>query len=282
MLRKHLNYNRLRTEVAAEPAQILESRGHVLLEQVLDPDMVRRVKEDVDRVFREYPPDGRASALEPPRAPMFRYEMFNRSALVQEIIGNRRVMDSVEPLLGEDCHVIANTAWRNPPDREYAPDGQQWHVDGGPYVVRPPEVPWPADIPYPIFVVTAQFYLEPVTLDDGPTAVLPGSHRSGRLPPCERTWDLNLEYEGRGAEVHVASPGDVTLFVSDTWHRRMPQSEHTTGREFVQCAYARREIAQRILPTDRCCAANEQARERAKTLRDRQLIGLHAPCFYDG
>ena len=282
MLRKHLHYNRHREEPASADAHALEQEGHALLRGVFDADQVASLRADVDRVFREHAPDGRVGALEPPRSEMFRYEMFNRSPLVQAALETRRVLDAVEPLLGEDCHVIANTAWRNPADRASAPDGQQWHVDGGPHVVRPPGVPWPDEIPYPVFVVTAQLYLQDVRLEDGPTAILPGSHRSGGLPPHERMWDLYLTYEGRGAEVHTASAGDVTLFVSDTWHRRMPQHEGTRGRDFVQCIYARREIAPRVHPSERCSAAAPEARERARTLRQRQLIGLHEPCFYDG
>ena len=282
MLRKHLHYNRYRGDAAASSAQALEREGHVLLPGVFDPHEVASIREDVDRVFREYPPDGRVGAPDPPRSEMFRYEMFNRSSLVQAAIESPRILEAVEPLLGEDCHIIANTSWRNPADRSSAPDGQQWHVDGGPHVVRPPGVPWPEEIPYPVFVVTAQVYLRDVRLEDGPTAILPGSHRSGSLPPHERMWDLDLTYEGRGAAVHTASAGDVTLFVSDTWHRRMPQGEGTRGRDFVQCIYARREIAPRVLTSERCSAASPAARERAQTLRQRQLIGLHEPCFYDG
>lgn len=32
-----------------------------------------------------------------------------------EQVGYTRILEVIEPLLGGDCHVIANTAWRNPP-----------------------------------------------------------------------------------------------------------------------------------------------------------------------
>lgn len=282
MLRKSQHYNHFRAEPASPASHALEREGHVLLESVFAPDEVVRLREDVDRVFREYAPDGRVGAPALPQAEWYRYVMFERSPVVHAAIEHPRILEAIEPLLGEDCHVIANTSWRNPPERASAPDGLQWHVDGGPHVVRPPGTEWPSEIPYPIFVVTAQIYLQEVRHADGPTAILPGSHRSGALPPDERKWDVDLTYEGRGAEVHTAAPGDVSLFVSDTWHRRMPQHEETRGRDFVQCIYARREIAQRLVPTDEGCAVGDEARTRAVSLRQRQLIGLHEACFYDG
>ena len=45
---------------------------------------------------------------------MFRYAMLNRSAAAQRVVAHPRLLSVIEPLLGEDCHVIANTAWRNP------------------------------------------------------------------------------------------------------------------------------------------------------------------------
>ena len=49
---------------------------------------------------------------------------------------SRRILDVVEPLLGEDCHVIANTAWRQPAAVEHSHGGRFWHIDSGPHVPR--------------------------------------------------------------------------------------------------------------------------------------------------
>ena len=228
MLRKHLHYNRYRGDAAASSAQALEREGHVLLTGVFDPHEVASIREDVDRVFREYPSDGRGGAPDPPRSEMFRYEMFNRSSLVQAAIENPRILEAVEPLLGVDCHIIANTSWRNPADRSSAPDGQPWHVDGGPHVVRPPGVPWPEEIPYPVSVVTAQVYLRDVRLASAPrTDVEPRphvrgercgrAHRVGRGRDAVRIGHLAPSYApGRGhpreglRAVHLCPPRDRT------------------------------------------------------------------------
>jgi ectoine hydroxylase-related dioxygenase (phytanoyl-CoA dioxygenase family) len=117
---------------------------------------------------------------------------------------------------------------------------------------------------------------------DGPTAVVPGSHRSGRLPPYGPMVTENLSYDGRPPEVFEVAAGDVCLFVSDAWHRGLPAREGGRGRLFLQAHYARRDIAQRIRTTADANQCSAEAAARAATPRERALIGLHDPFFYDG
>ena len=83
-------------------------------------------------------------------------------------------------------------------------------------------------------------------------------------------------------EVHLARAGDVGFFVSDVWHRRLPPTDRSRGRFFLQTNYGRREIAQRVRPTTVVHHASRSAIARARTQRERQLIGLHPEWFYDG
>lgn len=281
MIRKELHYNRPHLGPVPAGARQMEEDGHHLARAVFTPEQIARLRSEIDAVFRDYAPDWRPGSPTLEHAGMYRYQMFNRSAACQAAIGERGILDLVEPLLGDDCHAISCTAWQNPAGRGQAPDGMQWHVDGGPYIARPEGQEWPAHLAYPIFVITTQIYLADVTLDDGPTAVLPGSHKSGRLPPHERRWDLDLDWHGRRAEVHVARAGDVTFFVSESWHRRMPTTNKCQGRRFLQTAFGRREIAQRVLLTDHHHCVSQAALARATTERQRQLLGIHPPGFYD-
>jgi len=50
----------------------------------------------------------------------------------------------------------------------------------------------------------------------------------------------------------------------------------------LQCHYARRDIAQRLRPTSAVSQVSDEAASRATTRRQRALIGLHDPRFYDG
>jgi ectoine hydroxylase-related dioxygenase (phytanoyl-CoA dioxygenase family) len=157
---------------APPESEQLERDGYATLRGVFDAEAVTAMSREIDEVF---------AATEPERSrpdkDQFRYEMLNRSAACQAAIARPRVLAVVEPLLGDDCHVIANTAWHNPPDF----NGGPWHCDAGPHVPRPEGVPWDDRIPYPVFAVATHVYLQDCTRADGPTAVVPGSHRSGRL-----------------------------------------------------------------------------------------------------
>ncbi len=267
---------------APEATLRLEEDGFAILEGFLSPAETAELRAAVLEVYERYPPDLRAGRSSPENAAMFRYEVFNRSAAVQRMIAHPGILEVVEPLVGRSSHVIACTAWRNPPDPAHAPRGQEWHSDGGPHVPRAPGVPWPDDIPYPIFVVATHLFLEDCGIDDGPTAYVPKSHKSGLPPPREREWDLELEWEGERSRPCLARAGDLAFFVSDLWHRRLPPTERSTGRFFLQTNYARRDIAQRVRPTSVVNHASPEAIARAKTERERILLGLHPERFYDG
>lgn len=267
---------------APDPSTLIESEGHCLLRRVFSQNEVAKLREDIVRIYEEYQPDHRPGSRSPEFAAMFRYEMFNRSERCRKAIGNEQILQAVEPLLGEDCHVISCTAWRNPPQTPEMPRGQEWHIDHGPHVPRAEGVAWPSDIPYPVFVIGTHIYLDPVGIDDGPFAALPTSHTSGRIPPEEKKWDVDLEFEGCQRVLHLAEPGDVGFFVSDVWHRRMPPTERSTGRFFLQTNYGRRDIAQRVWTTDRYHCVRPETQERLTSDRERELLGLHPAVFYDG
>ena len=116
----------------------------------------------------------------------------------------------------------------------------------------------------------------------GVTGVIPRSHKSGQPPPRDHYQDVDLTYNGRGAVPLVAKAGDVAMFVSDLWHRRLPSNDEDTGRFFLQAHYGRRDIAQRIRPTSVVNHVSPEAERRIESDRERRLLGLHPGMFYDG
>jgi ectoine hydroxylase-related dioxygenase (phytanoyl-CoA dioxygenase family) len=263
-----------------DETRLLEAEGWCMIRSVFAGRELADFRDAVLAVFANMPGD-RRGGLTDATVDMFRYQICNRSALAQMAMAHPRILAVVEPLVGGDCHVINSTAWHNPPGLASDAECYYWHIDGGPYVPRLEGVPWPSDIPYPIFVIGTHIYLEDCTLDDGPTSVVPTSHRSGRSP-IDRRFEAELEYQGHRPVCLVARAGDVGCFVSDSWHRRRLPTERSSGRLFLQTNYGRREIAQRLLPTDEANQASPEARARALTPRERTLLGLHAPGFYDG
>jgi ectoine hydroxylase-related dioxygenase (phytanoyl-CoA dioxygenase family) len=254
---------------APEASVQLENDGWAVVPGVFTSTEISELRSEIDAVFDTVPPERtRDDKAE------YRYEMLNRSAACQRAIGHPQILEVIEPLLGEDCHVIANTAWRNPP--EFA--GGFWHCDGGPHIPRADGVAWDDRIPYPVFAIGAHILLQDCELADGPTMVVPGSHRSGRLAPFDRMHDEELSYDGRPPVILTGAAGDVSLFVSDSWHRGLP-ARGGHGRYFLQVHYGRRDLAQRIRTTDVANQLSPEAIERADTDRARSLIGLHDPFF---
>ena len=253
-------------------------RGIRQLPACSQPEEIEALRADVRRVFDEYPPDNRGDP--PEQSTPFRYEMINRSSVVQQAIGHPRILEVVEFLLGEDCHVIANTAWwQQPGDNRHL--GRFWHIDAGPHV----PARWAflgSTNPLSRVCDRRAFVSADCPINAGPTGVIPGSHTSGQAPPWERAADDDLEWEGRGTVPIVAEAGDVALFVSDLWHRRLPLGPADPGRMFVQCHYGRRDIAQRLRPTSVANHLSVEAMERARTPREKTLVGIHPLSFYDG
>jgi hypothetical protein len=266
------NLTLLDPKEAPDASADLERDGYALLPQVFTPEEVAELREEIDADFDDFPPE-----RERDDKAEFRYQMLNRSAACQAAVMHPGILAVIEPLLGEDCHVIANTAWRNPPDFKGGP----WHCDAGPHVPRAEDVPWDDRIPYPIFAIGAHLMLQDCARTDGPTAVVPGSHRSGRLAPFDKMADENLSYDGRLPVVVEVRAGDVALFASDAWHRGLPGGEGARGRYFLQVHYGRRDIAQRIQTTAEVHHASPEAIARATTERARTILGLHDAFFYD-
>ena len=148
MLTRRGVYLRPRNEPASLATEQLERDGYTLLSSALSSAETDVLRGEMDRLFAE--PDKELRRAND--ADEYRYAALNRSAAVQDLVANRVILDVIEPLIGEDCHVIANTAWRNPAGRAVTHGGGGWHCDAGPHIPRPADVAWPADVPYPIFV----------------------------------------------------------------------------------------------------------------------------------
>src|SRR5205085_9985646 len=112
--------------------------GSTVLRDVVTSEEISDLRKEIDDVFEVYPPEREREDREE-----FRYEMLNRSAACQSALAHPRILAVIEPLLGEDCHVLANTAWRNPPTFAGGP----WHCDAGPHIPRAEDVPWDDRIP---------------------------------------------------------------------------------------------------------------------------------------
>jgi hypothetical protein len=194
--------------------------------------------------------------------------VFNRDPYWLRFLDRPGVIDLAEAVLGADCHIIGETAWRSHPGFF----GEALHVDYLPLASS--EGKLPPTIRLPIFILTVHFYLNTVTADLAPTRVVPASHRAGRAPrEGEASWNET------SAEVVLARAGDALVFRSDVWHAG---SDNTSGdgvRYLLQVHYGRREMAQHFSPFidwrfDPAVIASASKRQR-------RLLGDHESGAYD-
>ena len=236
----------------------LEADGYAVLRGVFTANQVARLRREVDDVFRTTPAERNRTD-----ATQFRYEMLNRSAAAQTAVGNRRILAAIEPLLGDNCHVIANTAWRNPASFPGGP----WHCDAGPHVPRPEGVDWDDRIPYPVFAIGAHILLQAVSDRGRP------DHGRTREPPVGTAPAVRSDGRSR-AHVRRSSAGDA--------HRRGRRRRPVRVGRLARRPPRPAERARSLLPAGPLRATRHRAavapdRDRAPAERCRRSAGADRP-----
>ena len=209
----------------------------------------------------------------------FRYQMLNHGPRSQEVVGHPAILAAIEPLLGGDCHVIANTAWRNPPTFTGGP----WHCDAGPHVPRPGRRR--VGRPHPVPGVRdrrphhAARLPAGVRADGGRPGQPPlGPPRAEGAAPRSRP---HLRRAPAGA-AHRRRPATCACSCRTRGTAARRRRTAADGRLFLQVHYGRRDIAQRLRPTAEANQLTPEACAGAVTPRQRALVGLHDAYFYDG
>ena len=192
---------------------------------------------------------------------------FNLDPLLLRCIDLPDVIDLAEAVHGDDCHIIGMTAWMTGPGR---PD-QQLHCDWLP-VTLPEDVLADPRVNVPAFITTAHLYLNDISDELGPTKIVPGSHRSGRHPDGETTW------QGLGERSVMCKAGDVVIFRSEVWHRGSA-NKSSEVRYLLQIHYAQRWISQRFPPYLNRFHFDREALSKA-TPRQLRLLGDHVSSAY--
>ncbi len=247
----------------AEVVARLHGDGCALIPSVLGPDAVADLRAAID-ALPTIPGDIVGGAGER----TLRTTVFNRDPRFLRLVDPPLVIDAVERALGEDCHLVNQKAWRNPPGCDA---GAELHTDQT--VVELDEA-LASDQRYQprMYVVSALLYLSDIDADIGPTRVVAGSHRSGRSPtPGESSW------RGRAATPVLCRAGDVLLFRSDAWHAGSANRSQRT-RYLVETAYGRRFMAQKFWPYVNF--RHDEAILAQATPRQRRLLGEHPMSAY--
>lgn len=249
--------------------------GYVVIEGALSSAECAALRAEIDVAMAEYPAPWRSRWLRP--------QMFLRGPLFEELLDRSPVFDLVERLLSlergvsegrageperEGCHVLNVTSCVRRADDP----GDPWHIDDYLLMPRPADVPWDERIPFPVYIVSALYYLGDVDAERAPTQLVPGSQKSGRKPAAE---DPAPSYLGRGVETIAARAGDCLLFHSQVWHRGAP---HRGGppRYVQQVHYGARFVTARHFPMPNFHVPADLLLRL--TPRRQRLLGMH-PCL---
>jgi hypothetical protein len=239
----------------------LHEDGFALIPGVLSTDEVQAVRDAIDRLNAfGYDRLGKTDHFKC---------VFNRDKVFFDLIDRPGIVDLAEKTMGNQCHIIGQSAWRSYPGH----DGWSPHTDHT--LVTVPEETASNREHFPIYLCTAHFYLDDI-LDESlcPTYVIPGSHKSGH----GLVWgkDKAPEYKGQHLEPVFCKAGDVLFFRSEIWHTGSKNTSERT-RYLLQTHYSHRTIAQRFSPfpfqfnQEMLALANE---------RQLRLLGKHPEMAY--
>jgi ectoine hydroxylase-related dioxygenase (phytanoyl-CoA dioxygenase family) len=214
--------------------------GYLLIPNVLAPDHLAELREDLDRLLAE---DGEGGTTNISLV----VRMFERSEANLRLFDLEPIVTFAETLIGRDesrfgpeaVHVIHNNSFVTHPGGGIT----TWHQDDPPHY-RVTHGDPPTNVRLPVLLFTANYYLTDVTTPEhGGTEVLPGSHLWGAEPP---TSIEGTEWESL-VEPNTAPAGSVVMFNNQVWHRGGPNQTQQT-RYLTQVSYARRVIGHRYFP----------------------------------
>jgi hypothetical protein len=196
--------------------------------------------------------------------------VFNRDPLWLRYLDVPGIIELAEAAMGQDCHIIGQTAWRCHPGFV----GVGVHAD---YLVMGLPEEWLDDPRFelPMQICTVHYYLNDITEDLCPTKVIPGSHKSGRYPQRRH----ETSWRGKGAEAVLCKAGDALFFRSELWHSGSANLTTDQTRYLLQVHYSRRMVAQKFSPYIEWRFNPEVI--SACTARQRRLLGDHAQAAYD-
>ena len=175
----------------------LHEDGFALIPGVLSAKEVQAIREAIDRL--------RPFGFDHVKETEHYKCVFNRERIFLDMIDRPGIVDLAESIMGDQCHIIGESAWRSHPSH----NGWSPHTDHT-LVTVPEEV---ASDPkaFPIYLCTAHYYLDDIVDEQlCPTYVIPGSHKSGHALSWGK--DFNPTWHGKELEPRSGESGRCAVF----------------------------------------------------------------------
>ncbi len=203
----------------AEQREFFETNGYLVLPGALSDDELQVVRDAADRAEGVW-------AADPSRSGWRRERIRQIASIIEyddvllDLLEHPVVFPVMRDLVGDDIAMLFTDYYMSPPRTG---SHISWHQDValmGPY------------LPRSTMYVKAFFLLTDVSEENGPTAILPGSHRfptDFELPEIEDPADtpnaLRMTY----------TAGTVWLFNARGYHAAMPNHSDVTRRVLIYC-----------------------------------------------
>ena len=235
-----------------EMSEFFYDNGYIKIDNALSPEIMVKIKQDLYKAEGCGLSGSNQKKSKYKKNDSSRHNMhkcfFENSPATMDLIESSKLTDFAQHVIRDvptehpkgnslQAHLIHNNAYSVPPDgRGQAPG---WHVDDPlQQVIIPEGFNLPSFVRLPVLVATYMIWLTDCeTPENGPTFVVPGSHRSGT------TIDTDLA-EKEGIPM-CGKAGTAVLVNSNLWHRGCKNSSKVP-RETLQLTFARRIIGHKF------------------------------------
>jgi ectoine hydroxylase-related dioxygenase (phytanoyl-CoA dioxygenase family) len=233
----------------------LDRLGWICLPCVMDPEFLDHVRTRVEHLWQEEGENAGAEFRKEPGARRLA-NLVDKGEVFERVVSHPRVLEAIRHVLGDDFKLSSLNARSTDP---WWPEAQPLHCDAGAV---------PDDSGF--WVCNTIWLLDDFTLENGPTRIVPGSHRWRKLPQQELA-DPQAPHPG---EVLVlGKAGDVVVMNTHAWHggtanrtafpRRALHAFYTRGdkpQQQYQKKLLRAEIQARLSPALRRILALDDPR----------------------
>ncbi len=200
----------------ASHLEALDRDGYTILEGVIEPDRIERIRERVREIEQKTLPEEESGPPVDGSSQLRTAGLLRLDPLFWEIPIHPEVLPVVEGRLAPGCLLTTFSAIDVLPGKNKQP-------------VHPDDALIPLERPHQPIVCTCMWAITDFTEANGATRLLPGSHHASSAP------DYAREYEGMLPA--IMSAGSVLVIDGSLWHQAADNTTENESRLGLQASY---------------------------------------------